>query len=124
MKKRFELTAPNKEPQRVLESIKNEIRKYIKREKRKTLPLGFDIWHMDCKFANNEEEPQTIQFPEIIQYLDEAALANVKSIYLEIISSAVKREPKIVEEEKIVENDDDIVSEVDEIENIENNETV
>ena len=51
VKKRFKLTSENKEPKRVLEAIKNDIRKYIKREKRKTLPNDMDMWNMDCKFA-------------------------------------------------------------------------
>lgn len=111
MKKRFELTSPKKEPQRVLEAIKNEIRKYIKREKRKTLPEGMDIWNINCKFAKNEDEPKEVLFQDITKCLDEAAASNSKSIYVELISNGIKREPKVVE--------DIVIDEVIENENIE-----
>ena len=113
MKKRFELTAPNKEPQRVLEAVKNEIRKYIKREKRKPLPEGMDIWNINCKFAKDEDEPKEILFQDITKCLDEAATQNCKSIYIELISNGVKREPKVVQIE------DTVIDEVIENENIE-----
>ncbi len=104
MKKRFELTAPNKEPQRVLEAIKNEVRKYIKREKRKPLPTDMDMWNINCKFAKNEDEPQEILFQDITKSIDEASALNCKSIYIELISNAVKRESKVEEEQTTEDN--------------------
>ncbi len=45
MKKTFKLNVENKHPQRLLEAIKNEIRKIYKKEKKeKTLPEGVDFW--------------------------------------------------------------------------------
>ena len=38
MKKTFNLTSPNKEPERQVDSVVHEIRKYIKRERKKPLP--------------------------------------------------------------------------------------
>ena len=97
MKKTYQLTADNKEPARVVEAIKNEIRKYIKREKRKTLPEGMNVWNIDCKFAKDDATPETIEFQDITKCIDEAAELNCKSIYLELLSSAIKKERKIVE---------------------------
>ncbi len=105
MKKRFELVTSNKEPQRVLEAVKNEIRKYIKREKRKPLPEGLDIWNIDCRFAKDEEEPQKILFQDITKCLDEAASSDAKSIYIELIANGIKREPKAVKEEQTKEDE-------------------
>jgi len=97
LKKTYQLTATNKEPARIIEAIKNEIRKYIKREKRKTLPDGMNFWNMDCKFGKDGLEPEVIVFTDITKYIDEAATLNSKSIYIEVISSAIKKEKKIVE---------------------------
>ncbi len=113
MKKRFELTSEKKEPQRVLEAIKNEIRKYIKREKRKPLPEGMDIWNINCKFGKNEDEPKEILFQDITKCIDEAAADNSKSIYIELLSNGIKREPKVIETKT------EIVEEAIENENIE-----
>lgn len=94
MKKTFQLTASNKAPQRVIESIKHEIRKYIKREKNKKLPDGFDMWIMDCKFAQDENEPKEIRFVDITKSIDMAQEENAKTIYVELVSKAVKKEKK------------------------------
>ena len=113
MKKTYQLTATNKTQPRVVESIKNEIRKYIKREKRKTLPDGMNVWNIDCKFAKDNETPKPIEFQDITKCIDEAATLNCKSIYLELISNAIKKERKVVEsvideENEEVEQNDNI----------------
>ena len=131
MKKTYQLTATNKEPARVVEAIKNEIRKYIKREKRKTLPEGMNVWNIDCKFAQNDASPETIEFTDITKCIDDAAELNCKSIYIELLSSAIKKERKIVEaatEDEIstVEETVETVTEdnTDENEDIEQNDNI
>ena len=106
LKKTYQLTSEKKEPARVIEAIKNDIRKYIKREKRKALPEGMNVWNIDCKFAQDDAEPVTIEFQDITKCIDEAAELNCKSIYLELLSSAIKKERK-VEEHSIEENDEE-----------------
>lgn len=94
MKKTFKLQASNKHPDRVVEGIKHEIRKYIKREKRKNLPEEFDFWNFDCKFSKDEEHPSTIEFVEITKLIDEAVEAKAETIYMELIAKPAKREKK------------------------------
>ncbi len=94
MKKVFNLTVENKNRERQLDSIKNEVRKYIKREKSKLLPEGFDTWRFSCKFALEGEEPQDIEFTNIIKSLDKAYESNKDTFYLEILKQASKRTPK------------------------------
>ncbi|QKF81568.1 DUF6172 family protein [Halarcobacter ebronensis] len=96
MKKTFILQVENKADDRVVESIKHEIRKYIKREQRKPLPEGKDFWFFDCKFAKEEETPQDIPFSDIIKCINEAANEKCKTFYLEILSRAEKRPEKEV----------------------------
>ena len=97
MKKRFVLTATNKTKERVLESIKNDIRKYIKREKRKPLPEGTNFWSVDCKFAKNDDELQEIRFEDIIKNINEASEENCESFQIELIANAITKEPKNIE---------------------------
>lgn len=94
MKKIYQLTAENKKPERVLEAIKNEIRKYMKRERRKKLPEGMNVWNIDCKFGQNDEEPKEILLPNLTKCIDEAAESNCESIYVELLSSAIKKKRK------------------------------
>lgn len=104
MKKTFKLQVENKEQDRVIESIKNEVRKYIKREKRKPLPKGKDFWFFDCKFAKDEETPEEIAFSDIIKFINEVAQSDAQTFYLEILARAEEKAPKeieIVEEDNI-----------------------
>ena len=94
MKKIFKLKVENKHPDRQLESIKHEIRKYIKREKNKPKPEGVDFWKFNCKFGKNSEEPQVIDFNDITKLIDEAASEQCDTLYMEILSVKGKREPK------------------------------
>ena len=97
MKKTYQLDDVKKKKERVLEAIKHDVRKYIKREKNKKLPEGFDFWNIDCKFSLNNEEAKTIDFTEITKNIDEASTSDAKSLYIELLSSAKKREVKKVE---------------------------
>ncbi len=87
MKKTFTFNVPNKHPDRVVEGIKYEIRKYIKREKRKTLPEGVDFWKFECKFALNNDKPEAIDFLDITQYIDRAYDLKCESFYMEILAT-------------------------------------
>ncbi len=100
MKKTFKLQVENKNKDRVVDSIKNEIRKYIKREQRKPLPEEKDFWFFDCKFAKDSDTPAEIPYSQVIRSVDEAASSNSETFYLEIISRAEKRKEK---EKEIVE---------------------
>ncbi|WP_320033523.1 DUF6172 family protein [Halarcobacter sp.] len=99
MKKTFKLQVENKNPDRVLESIKHEIRKYIKREQRKPLPKEKDFWFFDCKFAKDEETPVEIQFSDIMRFVNEAAQENCKTFYLEILSRAEEKKKTLDDED-------------------------
>lgn len=114
LKKTFKLQVENKNKDRVLESIKSEIRKYIKREQKKPLPKEKDFWFFDCKFAKDEEIPQEISFSDIIRFVNEAASENCKTFYLEIISRPeVKKIKESNELEHIAELSDQDVSEAE-----------
>ncbi|WP_375724206.1 DUF6172 family protein [Arcobacter sp. KX21116] len=94
MKKTFKLQVENKKTERVVESIKNEIRKYIKREQRKALPEDKNYWFFDCKFAKGDETPVEIPLSHVIKSIDLAAADNCETFYLEIIARAEFRKEK------------------------------
>lgn len=98
MKKRFALSDTKKAPERVLEAIKNDIRKYIKREKRKPLPADTNFWRIDCKFAKNENELEAIKFEDIMKNINKASMENCESFMIELISVAIQKTPKKIED--------------------------
>ena len=112
MKKTFLLTDPKKDPQRVLESIKSNIKKYIKREKRKELPEDTNFWKIDCKFGNTQETANEIRFEDIMKNINEASEQKLASFYIEITSTASnmnfkKKEAPTTQDEETAINDDE-----------------
>jgi hypothetical protein len=53
MKKTFNFSHPKKQRPRVVEAIKYELKKYIKRERNKKRPEEVDFWDFDCRSLNN-----------------------------------------------------------------------
>lgn len=99
MKKTFQLKVANKNVDRQIDSIKNEVRKYIKREKNKRLPEGFNFWSFDCKFGKSQEESNEIKFVDVIKSIDFAASENYDSFFLELVARADIKKAKEIEEE-------------------------
>jgi hypothetical protein len=102
MKKTFLLTDAKKNPQRVLDSIKNNIRKYIKRENRKDLPEGSNFWKINCKFGNSEKNAIDIRFEDMMKNINEVSDQKLESFYIELVAEAGTMNFK--KKEVIVEN--------------------
>jgi len=85
MRKTFPLRAEGKHPDRVLEAVKHEIRKYIKRERRRDLPEGADFWDFDCKFGADKEAAAVIAPADLTAALDALAQAGGEQCYVELL---------------------------------------
>jgi hypothetical protein len=85
MKKTFELTHPKIKVARVIDAVKHEVKKYIKRERNKTLPSGADYWDFDCKFGKTEQTSDVIHLSAINKQIDAAHEEGLTSFYLEIL---------------------------------------
>ena len=86
MKKNFSLQAEGKHPDRVLEAIKHDIRKYFKRERNRALPKGVDFWDFDCKVGLSANSAEVVRVSGVIEAVDAAAKAGATSVYVEILS--------------------------------------
>ena len=86
MKKNFPLHIEGKNPDRVLEAVKHEIRKYFKRERNRVLPKEVDFWDFDCKVGLTEETAQAVKVSAVIEGLDALAKEGAASVYVEILS--------------------------------------
>ena len=105
MKKTFQLKVANKNIDRQIDSIKNEVRKYIKREKSNRPPEGFNFWAFDCKFGKTADEATEIKFVDVTKSIDFAASEGYDSFYLELIARADIKKVKEIEE---LEDDEEI----------------
>jgi hypothetical protein len=94
VKKIFPLSAPNHQPPRVIESIKSEVRKYLKRERRKKLPEDVDFWDFDCRTGQDEASAAVTHVSELVTAVDNGAKADWAGIYIEILAKPGHRTRK------------------------------
>ncbi|WP_432820942.1 DUF6172 family protein [Trichloromonas sp.] len=85
MKKTFKLSHPKIKVPRLVEAIKHEVKKYIKRERNKTLPPNVDFWDFDCRFGVDEASSDVIHLSAINKCISEAESEQLESFYLEIL---------------------------------------
>jgi hypothetical protein len=86
MKKNFPLQIEGKNPDRVLEAVKHEIRKYFKRERNRALPKDVDFWDFDCKVGFTAETAGVVKVSAVIEGVDALAKEGAASAYVEILS--------------------------------------
>lgn len=93
MRKTFPLTDPRHEPPRVVASIKNDVRKYLKRERGKKLPEGADFWDFDCRVG--KAEPGTVtHVADLTKAIDAASEQDWPAVYIEILAKPATRSRK------------------------------
>ncbi len=86
MKKIFPLQAPGKADPRVVESVKNEIRKYVKRERRKPMPEGFTWWNFKCRAGADRDAAVECALNDIGEAIDAVVNAGGTQVYLEVLA--------------------------------------
>ncbi len=100
MRKTFKLTHPTLEVPRLVTAIKHEVKKYLKRERRKSLPEDVDFWAFDCRFGVDEASSEVVHVYDIKKAIDQAESKQLKSFYLEILAKPGYRSKKPREEQQ------------------------
>ncbi len=100
MKKIFKLTDEKKHEDRVVEAVKNDIRKYVKREKKKKLPDASTMyWDFDCKIGATAADAKVVDYEDLIKALDTVKATGVTECYVEILAKTVDKPLKEATEE-------------------------
>lgn len=94
MRKTFQLRPEGKNPDRVLEAVKHDIRKYIARERRRELPAGVDYWDFDCKFGTSEETAAVVHLGELTALIDTVAKDAGLQFYVEVVAKHGHRQAR------------------------------
>jgi hypothetical protein len=94
MKKTFQLQVEGKNRDRVLDAVKHEIRKYIKRERRRELPAGSDYWDFDCRFGVTPDAAEVAHLSALIGLIDGVAKEAGPQFYVEILAKPAQRKAK------------------------------
>ena len=103
MKKIFKLTNEKKHEDRVLEAVKHDIRKYVKREKKKELPDKATMyWDFDCTIGATADDAKVVAYEELIKALDAVKADGAKECYVEILAKTVDKPVKeeVIQEEE------------------------
>lgn len=85
MKKTFPLEAEGHKPARVIELIHRDVKKYLKRERRKVLPQGVDFWDFDCRVGGSAETAEVVHATKISEAISSAPGKEWKAVYVEIL---------------------------------------
>jgi len=95
LKKTFQLQESNKKPQRTIEAIKHELRKYTKRERNKKIENPETMfWDFDCKFGQSSDEAKAMSFSDILNALDATLEQQWENCYIEILAHAKAKPPR------------------------------
>ena len=86
MRKIFPLTQEGLHRDRVLDAVKHDIRKYIKREQRRELPDGADFLDFDCRLGASKDTAKSVHLSALTTHLDEVANTGATEAYVEILS--------------------------------------
>ncbi len=91
MKKTFPLKAPGKDDARVRDKIRHEINKYVRRERKKTVPEGFDLWNLNCKIGASSEAAEVLPLKEVGGAIDKVAATGADVVFVEVVAVAGHR---------------------------------
>ena len=86
MRKTFKLSHPKIKVPRLVEAIKFEVKKYLKRERGKALPANADFWDFDCRYGVDQASSEVIHVSAINTYISRAESEQLESFYLEILA--------------------------------------
>ncbi|MBQ4833282.1 hypothetical protein J8L70_08515 [Pseudoalteromonas sp. MMG010] len=92
MKKTFTLNHEKIKYPRMVDAAKHEVKKYLKRERNKTLPVDADYWAFDCKFGNTADDAQAIHVSQINSKITEIEQQELAHFYVEILARPAQRE--------------------------------
>ena len=94
MKKIFKLIHPKIKVTRLADSVRCDLRKYLKRERQRELPKGVDFWDFDCKVGPIAEEAKVIHVADIGKFIGAAQEQQLESVYVEILAKPGYRTKK------------------------------
>ncbi|MGH1441641.1 MAG: DUF6172 family protein [Cellvibrionaceae bacterium] len=90
MKRTFKLDHPKIKVARMVDSAKHEIKKFLKKERKKPLPSGAKYWGFDCRFGQSEDSAVEIPLSSLTQHIDELVANNIMTMYVELTAKAIE----------------------------------
>ena len=95
MRKNVPLAIEGKNRDRILEAVKHDVRKYVKRERRRVLPEGADYWDFDCRFGVTQAAAEVVHLSALIGLIDGVAREGGEQVYVEILAKPAQRKVRL-----------------------------
>ena len=86
MRKTYLLTVEGKNRDRLLDAAKHDIRKYVKRERSRSLPPGVDFFDFDCKLGAREGAAAALHFATLMTSIDALVKDGADQFYVEVVT--------------------------------------
>ena len=86
MKKIFPIIVDGKSPDRLLDTAKSDIRKYLKRERAKALPKGIHFWDFDCRLGIDAQSAVATHPAELFTAIDALVAKGGQQFYVELLA--------------------------------------
>ena len=86
MKKTYLLAIEGKNRDRLIEAAKHDIRKYIKRERAKTLPKDVDFWDFDCQLGAADASVVLVHVAELFTAIDALIDADCSQFHVVVVA--------------------------------------
>lgn len=100
MKKTFDLEHPKIKVARMVDSVKHEIKKYVKKERKSLLPEGATYWAFDCQLGPSEAVAVDVPLLTLSAQIDELVANNMMTIYINITPKAMTTSKSPYSQEK------------------------
>jgi hypothetical protein len=98
MKRTFNLEHPKIKVPRIVDSIKHDIKKFLKKERKKPLPSGAKYWGFDCKLGQSEETAVEVHLSSLTKSIDELVAQQIMTIYVEVSPKAIEISKSVFEQ--------------------------
>ncbi|MDQ6989601.1 MAG: DUF6172 family protein [Mariprofundaceae bacterium] len=85
MKKTFTLTHPKTKYARLIDAVRNEVKRYLKRERGKSIAEGY-VWNFACKFGPTAAQAKVINEADLSKAITAAETEQCESFYIEILA--------------------------------------
>lgn len=94
MRQTFPFAHAKHKPAQALAALKNQVRKYLKRERRKELPEGVDYWDFACRIGPAEDAAKPVHVAELVAQMEALAADGCSHVYVEILAKPGHRTPR------------------------------
>jgi len=84
MKKTFPLTHLKIKPERLVEGIRGDVNKYLKRERNKKLPAGVDFWDFECKVGVTMDTAEALHVTAVSKAVGDVLAAGGETCFIEL----------------------------------------